>query len=182
MHEHRDDDLPSVAEAAERAEAAQRAQGDAGRAVDPDGAPADASDAPFGVTRRERLLAATPGEAWELLRDADGLERWLADEVELIVAPGESGSMRDADGEERSVVVETVEPGRRLGLRWETAGGDASVVDLTLDEVDGFTRLVVTEVPLQVVAVPDAVPAGWTIDGGGAAGVAGPQLLALACR
>jgi uncharacterized protein YndB with AHSA1/START domain len=157
MQEHRDDELPSLAESDERVDAAAET-----------------------VTRRERLLAATPNEAWALLRDADGLEQWLADEVDVVVAPGERGRMRDAGGEERSVLVETVEPGRRLGLRWETADGDTSLVDLTLDEVDGFTRLVVTEVPLPVVAVPDAVPASWTIDGGSAA--RGPQLLALACR
>ncbi len=118
-----------------------------------------------GAVRRERDLPVPAEDAWHLLEDAEGLERWLADEVDLTVAPGESGTLRDG-GEERSVAVEEVEPGRRVALRWWTGDddADAALVDLTLEPLDDDrSRLVVTEVPLRVVAVPDGVPAGWML-------------------
>ncbi len=125
-----------------------------------------------GAVRRERDLPAPADEAWELLRDADGLSRWLADDVDLAVAPGERGTLRDGD-DERSVAVEEVEEGRRVALRWWTGDreDDATLVDLTLEPLgDDRSRLVVTEVPLDVVEIPDTVPAAWILPGAAAAG------------
>lgn len=140
-----------------------------------------ATDLAPGAVRRERELPVPAEDAWELLRDGDGLGRWLADDVDLVVAPGESGTLRDGETQ-RLVIVEDVEPGRRVALRWwdDTAG--AAFVDLTLEPLgDDRSRLVVTEVPLRVVAVPDAPPADWRLDGpGSGAPSAGPQLLAVA--
>jgi uncharacterized protein YndB with AHSA1/START domain len=61
--------------------------------------------------------------------------------VELDARPGGVGVFRWSNGEERRVVVEDVEPERRLELRWEDDGR----VELTLEEVDGGTRLLVRE-------------------------------------
>lgn len=135
-----------------------------------------------GAVRRERELPVGTPDAWELLRDADGLRRWLADDVDLEVQPGRSGTLRDGD-ERRSVVVEEVEPGRRVALRWWTDGDDeaeGALVDLTIEPSgDDRSRIVVTEVPLRVVAIPDTLPPAWTTpDPHGPS--AGPQLLALA--
>lgn len=130
---------------------------------------ATATELAPGAVRRERELPVPAEDAWPLLEDAEGLERWLADKVDLTVAPGESGTLREG-GVDRSVVVEEVEPGRRVALRWWTGGdeADAALVDLTLEPVgDDRSRLVVTEVPLRVVAIPSAVPASWTIDTAG---------------
>lgn len=133
-----------------------------------------------GGMRRERLLPGTIADAWELLRDAQGLERWLADRVDLVVEPGERGTLVDGD-ELREVVVEGVDEGRRLSLRWWTGDAEPSVVDLTLDQVDGSTRLVVTELPMRLVSAPATAPAAWTTPGGPATST-GPQLLAMAVR
>ena len=134
------------------------------------------------TVRRERVLRCSIDDAWALLRDADGLERWLADEVDLVIEPGERGVLRDGDTV-RDVVVESVEEGRRLSLRWWTPDGEPSVVDLTLDRVEGRTRLVVTDVPLRLVGTPAVVPATWTMpDDGAAARGTGPQSFALASR
>lgn len=129
-----------------------------------------------GAVRRERDLPVPAEDAWELLRDAEGLSRWLADDVDVRVAPGESGKVRDGDLE-RAVTIDEVEDGRRVALRWSTAGDDGiaheTLVDLTLEPLgDDRSRLVVTELPMRLVSVPDAVPASWTVD------APGPQLLA----
>lgn len=135
-----------------------------------------------GTVRRERELPVPAEKAWELLRDDDGLRRWLADDIDLVVKPGESGTMRDGD-ERRSVVVEEVEPGRRVALRWWNDGDEESggaVVDLTVEPSgDDRSRIVVTEVPLRVVAIPDTIPPAWSSPNPGGPS-AGPQLLALA--
>lgn len=147
--------------------------------------PAASPAAPVeGGVRRERLLPGTIDEAWLMLRDAEGLERWLAERVDLVVAPGERGELHD-DGVVREVLVESVDEGRRLSLRWWTGDDEPSVVDLTLDELDGRTRLVVTELPLRLVSAPPMIPAAWTAPGDFGAGgspASGPQLLALAAR
>lgn len=134
------------------------------------------------AVRRERLLPVSAEDAWALVRDADGLSTWLADEVDLLVAPGERGTVRDGDGPSREVLVEEIVPGRRLSLRWWTEDGEPALVDLTLDETARGTRFVVTEIPLRLVAVPDAVPAQWTPTGGQGTTGGAPQMLAVACR
>ena len=135
-----------------------------------------------GTVRRERELPVPAEEAWELLRDREGLRRWLADDVDLVVEPGRSGTVRDGD-ESRSVVVEEVTPGRRVALRWwrdDEAPSDGALVDLTVEPAgEDRSRIVVTEVPLRVVAIPDQVPASWTSPSFGGPS-SGPQLLALA--
>ena len=64
------------------------------------------------------------------------------------------------------------ETGRRLALCWWAEGEDATLVDLTLDEHEDGTRLVVVEVPVRVV---EAVGAGLPTGGSAARG---PQLAA----
>src|SRR5436309_13666148 len=93
------------------------------------------------VVRREVVLPAERERVWAELADADGLSGWLADDVELDVREGAEGTARWADGTERRVVVEEVEPARRLALGWWAEGEDATVVDLTLEADDEGTRL-----------------------------------------
>ena len=117
------------------------------------------------AVRRETILTVDRETAWEALCDAEGLETWLADEVDLDVRPGAEGTVRFADGEQRDAVVEEVVEGRRLALRWAEPGGEESVVDITLDDVPEGTRVVVVELPVTVLA---EVPAS----------VGGPQMVA----
>jgi uncharacterized protein YndB with AHSA1/START domain len=90
---------------------------------------------------REIVLPAPPDEVWPALTEPERLEEWFANDVELDARPGGRGRFRWANGEERHVLVETVEAERRLELRWDDSGR----VELTLEEVDGGTRLVVRE-------------------------------------
>jgi uncharacterized protein YndB with AHSA1/START domain len=109
------------------------------------------------TVRRVMILPVDRDTAWAALRDAEGLAGWLADEVELEVCAGARGSVRWDSGEERLVEVEEVQERRRIVLRWCERAGDPSIVELTLDDVPGGTRLVVIELPvltLRALAVP----------------------------
>jgi uncharacterized protein YndB with AHSA1/START domain len=109
----------------------------------------------MGAVRRETVLDAPRETVWELVADPGGLQTWLADDVDLdAVAEGERRTVRE-DGELRHVTVEEVEPGRRVALSWCAPDGDPSLVELTLDDVDGGarTRLVVVELPLVTLRV-----------------------------
>ena len=126
----------------------------------------------LGVVRREIVLPVTREEAWQLVEDPRELETWLADEIEFEVERQAEGVARWSDGTERSVRVEEVEPGRRLALQWGQPGEQASLVELTLDDVEGGTRLTVVELPLQVLhAIGSTIP-GTTF---------GPQMAVAAC-
>ncbi|WP_320670557.1 SRPBCC domain-containing protein [Patulibacter defluvii] len=133
------------------------------------------------VVRRELWLDAERDAVWAMLADADGLAEWLADEVALEVVPGAEGEIGWEDGERRRVVVEEVAERRRVVLRWWQEDGPESLVELTLDDVDGGTRLVVVELPVVALRavgrwLPAAVGPGPAAPGAGAA-----QARALAC-
>jgi uncharacterized protein YndB with AHSA1/START domain len=90
---------------------------------------------------REIVFPATPAEVWEAITDAERLEEWFASEVELDPQPGGEGVFRWGDGDERHAVVREAEPEERLVLDWD----DEGEVVLELEEVEGGTRLHVTE-------------------------------------
>ena len=95
------------------------------------------------MIRREIVLPAERDEVWDALTDADRLEDWFANDVELDLRPGGGASFRWANGEERHAVVTEVEPERRLAFDWE----DEGTVEFRLaDDADG-TRLVVVASP-----------------------------------
>jgi uncharacterized protein YndB with AHSA1/START domain len=127
----------------------------------------------LGAVRRETVLDADRDTVWELLGEPEGLASWLADEVDLdAVAPGERGTMVDA-GEVRLVTIEEVEDGRRVALSWCAPGGEASLVELTLDDTEeGGTRMVVVELPVVALRVASRV----TVTG--AQRARGPQMAA----
>ena len=90
---------------------------------------------------REILLPAAPQEVWAALTEAERLENWFANDVELDAKPGGQGVFRWDDGEERRAIVEEIEEERRLALRWD----DGGEVELLLEEAPDGTRLLVTE-------------------------------------
>ena len=90
---------------------------------------------------REIVFPASPDEVWEALTDADQLEEWFANDVELDPRPGGAGVFRWDDGEERQATVVVAEPGERLVLDWDEEGE----VEFTLEEVEDGTRLLVRE-------------------------------------
>jgi len=101
--------------------------------------------------RREIVFPEPRESVWRALTEAERLEEWFANEVELDVRPGGSGVFRWGDGSVREAIVEEVDPERRLGFRWRDTEGDEpeTLVELTLEEDEAGTRLVVTETPAE---------------------------------
>ena len=93
------------------------------------------------MIRKEIVLPAGRDEVWDALTDAERLEDWFANEVELDLRPGGGASFRWANGEERHATVTEVDPERRLAFDWDDEGS----VEFTLADAFGGTRLVVTE-------------------------------------
>ena len=90
---------------------------------------------------REIVFPDSPDEVWKALTEAEQLEEWFANDVELDLRPGGGASFRWSNGEERTATVTEVEPERRLAFEWD----DEGEVEFTLnDDVDG-TRLTVVE-------------------------------------
>jgi uncharacterized protein YndB with AHSA1/START domain len=128
----------------------------------------------MGALRRETELDASRDAVWPLVSDPEGLATWLADDVELdAVEPGARGVVLE-DGELRHVTIEEVEEGRRVALSWCAPGGDPSLVELTLDDVeDGRTRMVIVELPLMALRVATTQTIAW------GAAQRGPQMAAV---
>ena len=95
--------------------------------------------------KREIVLPAEPDEVWSALTEPERLEEWFANDVELDPQPGGEGRFRWDDGEERHAVVEEADPGRRFAFTWDESPDRTSRVAIELEEVDGGTRVVVTE-------------------------------------
>ncbi len=96
---------------------------------------------------REIELDAGPEDVWSALTEESRLEEWFANEVELDPTPGGRGVFRWDDGETRVAVVESVQEGERIVLRFD----DDGVVDL---------RVVATESG-SLVQVREAAPS-WS--------------------
>jgi uncharacterized protein YndB with AHSA1/START domain len=90
---------------------------------------------------REIVFPASPEEVWDALTEAEQLEEWFANDVELDPRPGGGGVFRWDDGEERHATVVVADPAERLVLDWD----DQGEVEFTLEEVEGGTRLLVRE-------------------------------------
>ena len=91
--------------------------------------------------RREIELQADPEDVWEALTSESQLEEWFANDVELDPTPGGRGVFRWDNGETREAVVESVEEGSRIVLRFD----DDGVVDLQVLPAEGGTLVRVRE-------------------------------------
>jgi uncharacterized protein YndB with AHSA1/START domain len=90
---------------------------------------------------REVVLEAQVEEVWAALTDPERLEEWFANDVELDLERGGDGVFCWDDGEERHAIVEEVVPERRFTFTWDDEGR----VEIELEEIDGGTRVLVTE-------------------------------------
>lgn len=91
---------------------------------------------------REVELPVGADEAWETVTE---LEEWLVDDADLVLEPGEEGTLVLPGGEERRAVVEDVEPGERLTFWWWAGDEPATHVELTLAPAVSGTRVRVVE-------------------------------------
>jgi uncharacterized protein YndB with AHSA1/START domain len=96
---------------------------------------------------RQVTLPTELEQAWELVTRPEDLAAWLGAEVHLDPTVGATGAVLDHDGTARQLVVEQVEPGRRLAWRWwrDDAPDEPSRVEITLAPTDGGTAVRVVE-------------------------------------
>lgn len=95
---------------------------------------------------RETEVEAAPAEVWRSLTEPERLAGWLADEAELEFVPGGDLSLCDHDGVARTGWVERVDEPSRLTFWWSPRDGEATRVELDLEETEaGGTRVRVTE-------------------------------------
>ena len=99
------------------------------------------------AVEREITLPVDLEEAWALLTSPDDLAAWLGADVELDPTPGAPGRVVDHDGAVRRLVVDAVEPGRRLAWSWwdEGSADDASRVEITVMPREHGTSVRVVE-------------------------------------
>jgi uncharacterized protein YndB with AHSA1/START domain len=90
---------------------------------------------------REIVFPTSPDEVWQALTDAEQLEQWFANDVELDPRPGGAGVFRWDDGEERHATVVVAEPRERLVFDWD----DEGEVEFVVEEIEEGTRLRVRE-------------------------------------
>src|SRR5262249_14353161 len=105
---------------------------------------------------REVMLPASLEEVWPAVSQSEQISAWSGAVSQLALRPGGRGHFRWRGGTERTVLVEEVEPPRRLSFRWlpfqQTAANEivtlpATRVDITLEQVAEGTRLRVREHP-----------------------------------
>jgi len=109
---------------------------------------------------REILIEAPTEVVWATITEPDQIARWFADRVELDLRPAGEGKLvfdPGSTGQKVTVplVVETVDPPRRLAYRWSQPDGEAAtpansvLVEFTLTaEGEERTRLRVQETGL----------------------------------
>ena len=102
----------------------------------------------------ETVVPVSVDEAWESITQAEQLEQWLGDDVDIELEPGGEVSVRDGE-EERTGFVEEVAAPRRLVFWWSTEGEDSTRVAIELEPADAGTRVRVVESrPLAVLDAP----------------------------
>jgi uncharacterized protein YndB with AHSA1/START domain len=104
---------------------------------------------------RETLLDLDRDDAWRAVTDAEHLEQWLADEVEIDLVEGGDLRVRFDDGRERHGTVEEVSAPERVVFRWHPVP-DAdleTVVRIELEPADAGTRVIVVETGFDMLPV-----------------------------
>jgi uncharacterized protein YndB with AHSA1/START domain len=95
---------------------------------------------------RDVVLPLPTAEAWELLTDPDELAAWLGTAPRLDLTPGGAVTLVEPDGTVRTLVIDEVEVGRRIGFTWWAGeDGPASHVEIAVDETEEGARVTVTE-------------------------------------
>lgn len=94
---------------------------------------------------REIDLGVDVDEVWDSLVRDERRREWMGGDTELAVEPGGRGYVTDDDGTRREVLVDDVEPGRRLSFDWWTETDDPTHVEFVIVPTPTGTRLTVTE-------------------------------------
>lgn len=116
---------------------------------------------------REILIEASPEVVWGVITEPEQISRWFSDEAEVEARVGADGALRWKPGgrggsKERHlnvpIKVVEAEPCRRFSFRWNHPQGaspdesNSALVEFSLTEEDGRTRLRVVESGIRAVA------------------------------
>ncbi len=125
---------------------------------------------PADSVEREILIEASPEIVWGVITKAEEIGRWLSDAAELECRVGADGRLSWRPGgrggnRERTMVVPVrvveVQPFRRFSFRWnypegsEPAASNSALVEFSLIEEAGGTRLRVLESGIDAVTADD---------------------------
>ena len=107
---------------------------------------------------RETVLDLDRDDAWRAVTEAEELEHWLADEVEIDLIEGGDLHVRFDDGRERHGTVEEVTAPERVVFRWHPVP-DAeleTVVRIELEPAEQGTRVIVVETGFDALPIASA--------------------------
>jgi uncharacterized protein YndB with AHSA1/START domain len=121
---------------------------------------------------RDVLIEAPIDVVWEVISRPEQIVHWFSDEAQLDLRPGGEGvltfEMKSANQPATyHLRFEAVEPPRRLAYRWvyprgeEPRPGNSMLVEFTLAEEGGKTRLTVVESGLDLMPWPDDEKQGY---------------------
>jgi uncharacterized protein YndB with AHSA1/START domain len=107
---------------------------------------------------RETVLDLDRDDAWRAVTDAEQLEHWLADEVEIDLVEGGDLRVRYDDGRERHGTVEEVTEPERVVFRWHPVPDVdlETVVTIELEAAEDGTRVTVVETGFDLLPVASA--------------------------
>lgn len=99
---------------------------------------------------RQMTFEVPREEVWAAITEPGQLARWFGSHAELDLRPGGEGAFRwDELDVTTAIAVEAVEPLERFAYRWEPSGGSeggpTTLVEFTLEEIPGGTRLTLVE-------------------------------------
>jgi len=111
-------------------------------------------------------LPVGPDEAFALVTDPERLRRWTAVCATVDLRAGGTWTWRVTPAHVAGGRVHEVEPGRRLVLGWGWEGDqalppDASTVTVTIEEIDGGSRLTLTHAGLPTAESVAGHAEGW---------------------
>lgn len=126
---------------------------------------------------REVLIEAPPEVVWRVLTEPEHIQRWFADEVAGDLRPAGGGSltwnrMGTKGPSTTAFEVVALDPPRRFAYRWNfppgerAREGNSMLVEFTLTEEAGSTRLRVVESGLRRLSWPESDKATYAEDHG----------------
>lgn len=117
---------------------------------------------PTTVTR-DIELDVPADEAWGLIGDAEGWSEWMVDEADVVVEPGQHGTVTD-DGADKRVRIREVVEGERVSFDWWTPGVNSAGSTVVLELVPAGSRTVLRIVESFPAAVHDSARASLIWD------------------
>ena len=113
--------------------------------------------------QRDVMIAAPPEVVWEVITQPEHVTQWFAERADFEAKPGTNGTMSWEQFGTYEMRVEDADPPRRFSFRWDFKEGSSLLVEFTLTEEDGGTRLRLVESGFEARGSDGAEhEGGWT--------------------